>query len=112
MIKLGEHNGKTVGFDLDVLLATRLLIQASSGAGKSWAIRRIVEQAFSHDGARRMLQALVDAKGRPMNHDFLAQSVGMTRSGTYSTYLSDLRRARLIETSGGSVSANKETLFL
>lgn len=34
--------------DLDVLVDTRLLIQANSGAGKSWCIRRILEQTFGH----------------------------------------------------------------
>lgn len=38
----GEH------FDLDVLLPTRLLIQANSGGGKSYLIRRMVEQLFGH----------------------------------------------------------------
>lgn len=32
--------------DLDVLLTTRLLIQANSGGGKSYLIRRLVEQLF------------------------------------------------------------------
>jgi hypothetical protein len=32
-------------FDLQSLLKTRMLIQANSGGGKSWAIRRILEQS-------------------------------------------------------------------
>lgn len=36
------------GFDLDVLLETRLLVQASSGGGKSHALRRLIEQAAPH----------------------------------------------------------------
>lgn len=36
----------TVSIDLQKLVDSRLLIQANSGGGKSWAIRRIVEQAF------------------------------------------------------------------
>jgi len=39
----GKHN---TALDLDVLLRTRLLIQANSGGGKSWLLRRIAEQAF------------------------------------------------------------------
>lgn len=35
-------------FDLDILLQTRLLIQANSGGGKSWLIRRTVEQLFGY----------------------------------------------------------------
>ncbi len=34
------------GFDMDTLLPTRALIQANSGGGKSYLIRRIVEQLF------------------------------------------------------------------
>lgn len=32
--------------DIDVLLRTRLLVQADSGGGKSWLLRRIAEQLF------------------------------------------------------------------
>lgn len=38
----------TIGIDLDKLIESRLLIQANSGGGKSWAIRRIIEQTFGH----------------------------------------------------------------
>ncbi len=40
-------NDKT-GIDLTTLVASRLLIQANSGGGKSYSIRRIIEQAFGH----------------------------------------------------------------
>lgn len=43
-IKLNDH----VSMDLDRLIESRLLVQANSGGGKSWAIRRIIEQAFGH----------------------------------------------------------------
>ena len=39
---------KPVAFDLDTLITTRLLIQANSGAGKSWLLRRLAEQLFPH----------------------------------------------------------------
>lgn len=45
-INIGTCKDKNVNIDLDILLKTRLLIQANSGGGKSWAIRRIAEQAF------------------------------------------------------------------
>lgn len=38
--------GGSVSMDLDKLIESRLLVQANSGGGKSWAIRRIVEQSF------------------------------------------------------------------
>lgn len=43
---LGKSGSKSIGIDLDVLLRTRMLIQANSGGGKSYLIRRLVEQLF------------------------------------------------------------------
>ena len=40
--------GRSVTCDLDSLIDSRLLIQANSGGGKSWLIRRILEQTFGH----------------------------------------------------------------
>lgn len=40
------HVGENAYLDLDVLLRTRLLVQASSGGGKSWLLRRLTEQLF------------------------------------------------------------------
>ena len=37
---------KDISLDLDRLLETKLLVQANSGGGKSWLIRRIVEKAY------------------------------------------------------------------
>jgi len=43
---LGQAPDGPVHIDLQSLLVTKLLVQANSGAGKSWAIRRILEQTF------------------------------------------------------------------
>ena len=64
------------------------------------------------DGARRILRALVARQGQDVSLDELAEASGLTKSGTFSTYLSDLRTARLIVTGGGMARANRETLFL
>jgi hypothetical protein len=64
------------------------------------------------DGARRILRVLVDAGGDAVPLDELTDKSGMTKSGTFTTYLSDLRTARLIVTERGVAAANKETLFL
>lgn len=40
--------GPGVECDLDVLVTTRALVQANSGGGKSWALRRLLEQTFGH----------------------------------------------------------------
>lgn len=37
--------GRGVSVDLDTLINSRLLVQANSGAGKSWALRRLLEQS-------------------------------------------------------------------
>lgn len=44
--ELGEGDGGAIMLDVDRLVESRLLIQANSGGGKSWAIRRILEQTF------------------------------------------------------------------
>jgi len=46
-IVLGTSDNEQIKLDLDVLLRTHLLICASTGGGKSYLIRRIVEQAAS-----------------------------------------------------------------
>ena len=40
--------GRGVTCDLDRLVDTRLLVQANSGGGKSWLLRRILEQTHGH----------------------------------------------------------------
>lgn len=44
-IKLNNH----ISIDVAKLIESRLLVQANSGGGKSWAIRRIIEQVMQHD---------------------------------------------------------------
>jgi hypothetical protein len=45
-IVIGKSGEKNVSIDLETLLSTRLLIQANSGGGKSWLLRRLAEQLF------------------------------------------------------------------
>lgn len=40
-IVIGKADGKNVSLGLDVLLRTRLLIQANSGKGKSWPLQKV-----------------------------------------------------------------------
>lgn len=47
-IVIGQSAAGNVAIDLDVLISTRLLIQANSGAGKSHLLRRLMEQLFPH----------------------------------------------------------------
>lgn len=46
MIEIGKFENKTISFDLQYLVESRLLIQANSGGGKSFAIRRLIEQCY------------------------------------------------------------------
>lgn len=48
----------TASMDLDKLISTRLLINANSGGGKSWAIRRLLEQSHGH-----VQQIVIDLEG-------------------------------------------------
>lgn len=50
--------GKDLVIDLPRLLVSRMLIQASSGGGKSWATRRILEQTAGH-----VQQVILDIEG-------------------------------------------------
>lgn len=53
-----DSEGRQVKIDIDTLLSTRLLIQANSGGGKSWAIRRLAEQSFG-----KVQQIIIDPEG-------------------------------------------------
>lgn len=48
----------TLPLDLPKLLETRMLVQANSGAGKSWALRRVLEQTAPH-----VQQLVIDPEG-------------------------------------------------
>lgn len=61
---------KTIELDLDRLMAGRLLIQGSSGAGKSATLRKIVEEAFDY-----LTVMLIDPEGEFGN---LATHIGAT----------------------------------
>jgi hypothetical protein len=65
------------------------------------------------EGARRMLAVLVEAGGEPISKEELGERSQLMKSGTFSTYLSDLKTARLVILNrDGTVAANRETLFL
>jgi len=70
-VPIGRHDGRPLELDLDRLLAGRLLIQGSSGAGKSATLRRIVEEAFEY-----ITTVIVDPEGEFAN---LAEHIGAAR---------------------------------
>src|SRR5216683_2231730 len=49
---------QSVGIDLSTLIDTRLLVQANSGGGKSWLLRRILEQSHG-----KVQQIVIDLEG-------------------------------------------------
>jgi len=57
-IVLGEHKDRPVEVDLGALIHGRLLLQGISGAGKSWALRRLLEQSWG-----KVQQIVLDIEG-------------------------------------------------
>jgi hypothetical protein len=55
---LGLANGAHLAIDLVTLTTTRMLVQSNSGGGKSFALRRIIEQT-----APRIQQVVIDVEG-------------------------------------------------
>lgn len=55
---IGKSYGKNVEIDLQRLISTRLLIQANSGGGKSWLLRRLLEQTHG-----KVQQIVIDLEG-------------------------------------------------
>lgn len=64
------------------------------------------------DGAKRMLELLVEAHPNTMTRDQLAEGTGVSKiAGTVSNYLSMLRRAGLLNETGEGIAAN-DSLFI
>ena len=55
---IGKGEKGNVNLDLNRLISTRLLIQANSGGGKSWLIRRLLEQSYGE-----VQQIVLDLEG-------------------------------------------------
>ncbi len=64
-----------IGFNLDKLMESRLLVQANSGGGKSWAIRRLIEQSHG-----KVQHIIIDLEGEFLTlrekYDFLFAGKG------------------------------------
>lgn len=88
MIVLGKHDGKNVNLDLDALLRGRMLIQANSGKGKSWLLRRLAEQLFS-----RVQVIIIDPEGE---FSTLREKYGYVLVGKGGETPADPRSAALV----------------
>lgn len=69
-VPIGRAGDRHIELDLDRLMAGRLLIQGSSGAGKSITLRKIIEEAFDY-----LTVMIVDPEGEFGN---LAEHIGAT----------------------------------
>lgn len=87
-IVLGKSANKNVRMDIDILLATRLLIQANSGGGKSWLLRRLAEQLFG-----KIPVLIIDPEGEFAT---LREKFDYFLVGQGGDIPADLRSARLL----------------
>jgi hypothetical protein len=87
-IELGKAGSQRVYLDLDLLLRTRLLVQANSGGGKSWLLRRLAEQLFG-----KVQVFLIDREGEFAS---LRQKYGYVLVGQGGDTAADVRSARLL----------------
>lgn len=87
-ISLGRANKESANIDLDILLRTRLLIQANSGGGKSWLLRRLAEQAFG-----KVQVIIIDPEGEFAT---LREKFGYVLVGKGGETPADVRSAALV----------------
>ncbi|HAX81914.1 MAG TPA: hypothetical protein DCY40_05040 [Actinobacteria bacterium] len=59
-------------------------------------------------GARRMVDVLVERRGRWTSRDHLAKLAGLSRGGTFDRYLSSMRSLDLVEERGGELQISED----
>jgi hypothetical protein len=87
-IIIGKSGSKNVTLDLDVLLRTRMLVQANSGKGKSWLLRRLAEQLFG-----KTQTIIIDPEGEFAT---LREKFGFVLVGKGGETPADVRSASLV----------------
>lgn len=87
-IVIGKAAGKNVGFDIAELLVSRLLITANSGGGKSFLLRRLLEQGFG-----KVQEIVIDVAGEFAT---LREKFGFVLVGEHGETPADLRSAGLV----------------
>src|ERR1039458_130369 len=87
-IILGNSTTSEVCIDLEILLRTRLLIQANSGGGKSWLLRRLAEQLFE-----KVPVIIIDPEGEFAT---LREKFGYVLVGKGGETPTDLRSAAMV----------------
>lgn len=87
-IVIGHAGRHGVGFDIPQLLVSRLLVQASSGGGKSFLLRRMMEQGFG-----KVQQIVIDPAGEFAT---LREKFGFVLVGEHGETPADIRSAGLV----------------
>lgn len=87
-IIIGRSENRSVEIDLETLLKTRALIQAGSGGGKSWLLRRLAEQLFG-----KVQTLIIDREGEFAS---LRERYGFVLAGHDGDTPTDIRSARLL----------------
>jgi len=87
-IIIGTSKGKNVGFDIEELLVSRLLVQANSGGGKSFLLRRLLEQGFG-----KVQEIVIDPAGEFAT---LREKFGFVLVGEHGETPADVRSAGLV----------------
>lgn len=85
---IGKSGGRNVEVDVKTLLKTRALIQAGSGGGKSWLLRRLAEQLFG-----KVQTFIIDREGE---FPSLREKYGYILAGDEGDTATDIRSARLL----------------
>lgn len=88
--------GPGVRMDIDVLVRTRLLVQANSGGGKSYTIRRILEQSHGY-----IQQIVLDVEGEfhtlRDKFDYIYASAGRGGDCFVTVHAAELMARRFLE---------------
>ena len=85
-----DSEGKPLRLDIDLLIPSRLLIQANSGGGKSWLLRRIAEQLHGH-----VQTIIIDPEGEFFT---LREKFGYVLVGEGGETPADVRSAEMLAT--------------
>ena len=85
-----DTTGKPLSLDIDLLIPSRLLIQANSGGGKSFLLRRIAEQLHGH-----VQTIIIDPEGEFFT---LREKFGYVLVGEGGETPADVRSAEMLAT--------------
>jgi hypothetical protein len=85
---IGTAGRHSVSFDIPQLLVSRCLVQASSGGGKSFLLRRMMEQGFG-----KVQQIVIDPAGE---FSTLREKFGFVLVGEHGETPADIRSAGLV----------------